>query len=88
MRRTSGLLWPGFSKEVAAGRTLLWGRPVGRFDACAVGTDRLELRYRRWPVVDVLRPRADGTFDGTGHVRMPRGGRLRFCRFVLERPAD
>jgi hypothetical protein len=78
----SGLLWPGFSKQLdeQAGTTYLWGVPIGGFDVVAArGNGPVELRYRRWPVVDVL----DGT-AGEGLLRLPGGRRWRFCRFRLE----
>jgi len=52
------------------------------------GTDgeALELCYLRWPVVDVLVPRSDGAFDGSGYLYLPGGRRRMFCTFVLETP--
>lgn len=62
VRRTGGLLVPGFSKRFdpdgSDGMTYLLGIPVGRFDVVASSADDseqgVELRYRRWPIVDVL----------------------------------
>ncbi len=79
VRRLSGLLPPGVTKEIAGGRgrTLLWGVPFGAF--------RMEggrFVYRRWPIVDLVEP-APGDADafvGRGTVFG-----LTFCRFRLER---
>jgi hypothetical protein len=91
VRRTGGLLVPGFTKRFSAdgacGRTYLWRIPIGRFDV--VDRDEssgAELRYRRWPVVDVLsaRPQQGGSIRGAGHVAVG-SARVRFCQFRLER---
>jgi hypothetical protein len=77
----SGLLWPGFTKQLDgdSGVTFLWGRAIGRFRVVRIDESHVELRYLRWPIVDVL----DGS-AGIGTVRLPGGRRWRFCRFVLE----
>ena len=91
VRRTSGLLVPGFTKCFTArggGVTHLWRVPIGRFDVEVLAGGVTELRYRRWPVVDVLeRPPSDpraGSIPAAGYVRLPGGRRVRFCRFRLE----
>ena len=95
VRRTAGLLVPGFTKRFTAdgraGMTYLWRVPIGRFDmrevAAAPGAaPAVELDYRRWPVVDVLatRPLDGGSIRAAGFVRLPGGRRIRFCRFRLE----
>ena len=89
VRRTGGLLVPGFTKRMRAdgtGTTYLAGIPVGAFRVVAAG-DATELRYRRWPIVDVLTARDGdgGAWDGLGMVRLPGGRRGRFCTFRLER---
>lgn len=81
---------PGFTKRFAAGGgeglTYLWRVPIGRFDVVEVDRGAVELRYRRWPVVDVLenRPRDGGSIRASGNLALA-GHRLRFCRFRLER---
>ncbi len=85
--RVSGVLWPGFSKRLDAHRrcgvTYLWGIPVGRFTVeqrrAAVDLPAgINLVYTRWPIIDRLVARSDGSFDGEGTI----AGR-RFCRFRL-----
>ncbi len=78
MRRVSGLLPPGVTKEIDGdrGRTLLFGAHFGSF---RVEGDRFV--YTFWPIVDILEPPA-GPAD-------PISGRgtilgLTFCRFRLE----
>ena len=91
VRRTGGLLVPGFSKRFApdgtAGTTYLWGVPIGRFRTSQRGDGSVELRYVRWPIVDELgaAARSGGSMPGAGFVRLPAGRRWRFCRFRLER---
>lgn len=103
VRRTGGLLVPGFSKRFdpdgSDGMTYLLGIPVGRFDVVASSADDseqgVELRYRRWPIVDVLADSpvepargaepARTSMSAAGYVRLPGGRRLRFCRFRLDR---
>lgn len=92
VRRTGGLLPPGFTKRFDAagsgGVTYLAKVPIGWFDVHGLGDGRVELRYRRWPIVDVLEraPRGGGSIPGAGYLRPPAGGRsVRFCRFRLER---
>jgi hypothetical protein len=92
VRRTGGLLVPGFSKRfdlvADEGTTYLAGVPIGRFDVRRRPDGAVELDYRRWPVVDVVgqAPVGDGSIDSSGYVRLPGAGRrLRFCRFRLER---
>lgn len=92
VRRTSGLLWPGFTKRFGAvqGVTYLWGTPVGRFAIVDAPDGGVQLRYLRWPVVDVLDadPRtASASMDAAGQLRISGGRRVRFCRFRLE-PTD
>ncbi len=90
VRRTSGLLVPGFTKrfDAGSGMTFFFGVPIGRFDVDVAPEGSTELRYRRWPVVDVLeRPPTDvrvGTIPSAGFVRLPGHRRVRFCRFRLE----
>lgn len=89
MRRTGGVLFPGFSKRFAnaRGTTYLWGIPIGRFDLEPRADGTVELRYLRWPIVDVVRgdpSHDDAPLDASGFVRLPRGGRVRFCDFLLE----
>jgi hypothetical protein len=78
VKRLSGLLPPfGVSKRIdgRTGYTSLFGLPVARFRV--VGH---RLVYRRWPIVDELRP--DGNaFVGRGRLF----GIVTFCRFRLER---
>ena len=79
MRRLSGLLPPGVTKEIAGGRgrTLLFGVHFGAF---RVEAGRLV--YSFWPIVDVIEPAPDGAdaFVGRGTVFG-----VTFCRFRLER---
>jgi len=94
VRRLTGLLVPGFTKQFAPdgsyGLTSFAGVPIGWFDV--VASDRpgvaCELRYRRWPVVDLLGdvPRADGppVVSGSGMLRLPGARLRRFCRFSLD----
>ena len=99
--RRSGLLVPGFTKRIAFdeagapthGVTYLWGVRIGAFDvrpAREFGQPDdapRALRYRAWPVVDLLEPtpRPDHLSPGCqGCIRLPGGRRLRFCRFALE----
>jgi hypothetical protein len=86
VERVSGLLWPGFTKQLrsSSGTTFLWGIAIGRFDVVQVGDTR-ELRYRRWPIVDVLEapPSGSDPIAAAGYVCLPGGGRRRFCRFTL-----
>ena len=91
VRRTGGLLVPGFTKrfdDEGRGMTYLWRIPVGWFDVVTSGgpAGGVELRYRRWPVVDRLdrRPAAGGSIRSAGFVAIG-GRRVRFCRFRLER---
>jgi hypothetical protein len=93
--RVAGVLPPGFTKRFAGtgeaalptvGTTYFLGVPIGRFDVVATEADAVELRYRRWPVVDVLDAaptpgRADLT--AAGYLRLLKGSRTRFCRFRL-----
>jgi hypothetical protein len=93
VRRTGGLLVRGFVKRFApdgaSGMTYLWRIPIGRFDVVERDGGRgleVELRYRRWPVVDVLaaRPHGGGSIRSAGYVALG-SARVRFCRFRLER---
>lgn len=91
VRRTGGLLAPGFTKRFdpdgSGGMTYLWGIPIGRFRLIDRDHGPIELRYVRWPVVDLVGgypPQARGPIDGAGFVRVPGGRVLRFCRFRLE----
>ena len=91
VRRTGGLLVPGFTKRFNAagttGLTYLWGVSVGRFDVVgSVSEPGVELRYRRWPVVDVLEaaPLEGGSIRAAGNVVLG-ARRVRFCHFRLER---
>ena len=91
VRRTGGLLPPGFEKRFsedgASGTTYFMGVPIGSFDVRAAGENEgVELVYRAWPIVDVLaHPPGDGdSIESTGNVSVG-GRRLRFCRFRLER---
>jgi len=95
VNRTAGLLPRGCTKRFQigadgrpnAGLTSFIGIPIGRFDVVYRSDGNEELWYRRWPVVDVLHRREgsgpNGTRIGTGNVRVPRGRRVRFCRFEL-----
>lgn len=79
VRRISGLLPPGVTKEIGAerGRTLLFGIHFGAFRV-----EGARFVYAFWPIVDMVEPdpdRADG-FVGRGTVFG-----LTFCRFRLER---
>jgi hypothetical protein len=92
VRRRTGLLPPGFTKRFsedgAIGTTYYLGVPIGRFKVRDAGDGSIELVYRHWPVVDVVLgwpAQARGPIDAAGYIRMPRGRRLRFCRFRLER---
>lgn len=91
VRRTGGLLVPGFRKRFSvdgsSGVTYLWRLRIGAFDVVAgTRTGSVELRYRAWPVVDVLdrAPLHGGSIPSIGTVAFA-GRRLRFCRFRLER---
>jgi hypothetical protein len=91
VRRTGGLLVPGFTKRFCAdgssGMTYLLRVPIGRFDVVASeASGAVELRYRRWPVVDVLerRPLDGGSIRSAGNVALG-ARRVRFCGFRLER---
>ncbi|MCW2923239.1 MAG: hypothetical protein JWM98_643 [Thermoleophilia bacterium] len=90
--RVSGLLVPGFTKRFDAGATrgtTYWcGVRIGAFDVVRT-RGACELRYRAWPVVDVLlgAPQAPTTrIESAGYLHLGGGRRLRFCRFRLERP--
>ena len=91
MRRTSGLLVPGFRKRFSPRRTdgvTSWlGVPIGRFQVVHRADGAVELRYARWPVVDVLDRApvngASATTTAAGFVSLPFGHRVRFCRFTL-----
>ncbi len=92
VRRTGGVLVPGFRKRFATddahGMTYLWGVPIGRFRIVQLDdAPTVQLRYVRWPVVDELEraPRDAGAIPAAGYVRLRRGRRIRFCRFRLER---
>ncbi len=94
VRRTSGLLVPGFRKRFSPDGT--WGVTylllirVGAFDVRRRDDGSCEFRYRAWPVVDVLESHPhDGTesIPAIGTVRLPGRRRSRFCRFALEAPA-
>ena len=76
VRRVSGLLPPGFTKQIGAteGRTLFLGIPIGRFHL-----DGRRLVYRRWPVVDEIEQRPDGVLMGRGRIFG-----VAFCHFRLE----
>ncbi|HSS40907.1 MAG TPA: hypothetical protein VLT58_19235 [Polyangia bacterium] len=77
VRRVSGLLPPGVSKEIQGdhGRTLLFGRHFGSFRI-----DGSRFVYLFWPIVDVLEPPApDQPVVGRGTIFG-----LTFCRFRLE----
>ncbi|MCW2961199.1 MAG: hypothetical protein JWM90_1586 [Thermoleophilia bacterium] len=98
VQRVSGLLVPGFSKRfdtgepasATSGCTYFLGVPIGRFDV-QPGPETIELRYRRWPVVDILERDPAAAEAGTwatsipafGTVCLPRGRRRRFCSFEL-----
>lgn len=98
--RESGLLVPGFSKRIRFedsvaidGVTYWWGIRIGSFDVqpaseCGLPDDAARcLRYRTWPVIDVLGQQvapAHGSPRCEGTIRLPRGRRLRFCRFSLD----
>ncbi|HVY37743.1 MAG TPA: hypothetical protein VHM31_07400 [Polyangia bacterium] len=78
VRRVSGLLPPGVTKEIAGdcGRTLLFGLHFGSFRI-----DGPRFVYLRWPIVDVLETSApDQPVVGRGTIFG-----LTFCRFRLER---
>jgi hypothetical protein len=84
VRRESGLLPPGVTKRIAAGRgwTLLLGLPVAPFRVLAADgapSPERTLRYRVLPIRDELRPREDGSWEGRGLLLG-----LEFCRFRLE----
>jgi hypothetical protein len=78
VRRVSGLLPPGVTKEIQGehGRTLLFGRHFGSFRV-----EGQRFVYLFWPIVDVLEP------SGPGQPLVGRGTifGLTFCRFRLER---
>lgn len=76
VRRISGLLPPGVTKEIDGdrGRTLLFGVRFGSF---RVHRDRFV--YSFWPIVDVVERRG-GVVEGRGTILG-----LPFCRFRLER---
>lgn len=92
VRRTGGLLVPGFRKRFtrdgSCGVTYLGPLRIGAFDVVAARhTEGVELRYRAWPVVDVLdgAPAAGGgSIPAAGTISIA-GRRFRFCRFRLER---
>jgi hypothetical protein len=91
--RDRGLLVPGFSKrfEDDEGTTCFLGVPIGRFTVVTLERGQTELRYRRWPVVDVLSepPVGTGSIAARGFIRLPPGGRrVRFCDFRLERQSS
>ena len=78
VRRVSGLLPPGVTKEIQGqfGRTLVFGCHFGSFRV-----DGARLVYRFWPIVDLL--------DGPATASDPITGRgtifgWTFCRFRLE----
>lgn len=76
IERRSGLLPPfGLTKRIEGGRgwTFFFGIPVGSF---RVNGRRLE--YVAWPVVDVMDPRPDGSWEGSALV-----GRWEFAQFRL-----
>lgn len=95
--RRSGVLFPGFSKHMTwvdgaatMGITYLWRLRIGAFDVEphheAAPTDAVALRYRTWPVTDVLCPPPtpdDGSADCRGCFRLPGGRLVTFCRFAL-----
>lgn len=90
VRRTAGLLLPGFTKrfdERGQGMTYLAGVPIGRFDVVVHGDRTAELVYRRWPIVDVLEtvPATGGSIRSAGFVRLPGARRVRFCSFRMQR---
>jgi hypothetical protein len=76
VRRVSGLLPPGVTKQIdgGRGRTLLFGLHFGSF---RVEGDRFV--YTFWPIVDVVDMRGD-LVEGRGTLFG-----LTFCRFRLER---
>ena len=88
--RVSGILPPGFTKRFngPSGVTRWLGVPVDRVDIEAVGTD-WALRYRHLPVLDVLTAHPvtskRDTITAEAFLLLPRGRRLRFCCFRLER---
>lgn len=97
VERVSGLLTPGFTKELDAapmhattGCTSFLGIPIGRFDVVQAGPG-VELHYRRWPIVDVVLAEPDSPsgppprqlLPATGSFRLPGGRRWRFCSFEL-----
>jgi hypothetical protein len=97
VKRTGGVLPPGFTKRFSddgsSGTTYFLGVPIGAFDVVDVpahgdddGGHGVELRYRLWPVVDVLDGRPDDAAPrrGSGNIAIA-GMRTRFCRFRLER---
>lgn len=83
---------PGFRKRFSAdgssGVTYLGPLRIGAFDvAPAKQAGAVELRYRAWPVVDLLESAPTGavrSIPGTG-MFAAAGRRVRFCRFRLER---
>ncbi len=78
VRRVSGLLPPGVTKEIDGqlGRTLVFGCHFGSFRV-----DGARLVYRFWPIVDLLDEPANDADSITG-----RGTLFgwTFCRFRLE----
>ncbi len=78
VRRVSGLLPPGVTKEIQGdhGRTLLFGRHFGSFRI-----DGPRFVYLFWPIVDLLEPPVlDQPVMGRGTIFG-----VTFCRFRLER---
>jgi hypothetical protein len=99
--RVSGLLVPGFTKRIRFspegapfdGVTFFWGIRIGSFDVRPAdefgqGDASLRcLRYRTWPVVDLLGSAptpTHGSPECEGCFRLPGLRRVRFCRFRLD----
>ncbi|MCW2972660.1 MAG: hypothetical protein JWN72_933 [Thermoleophilia bacterium] len=75
------------------GVTYLWGIRIGAFTVRPAhefgepDAGLRALRYRAWPVIDTLGTVpavAHRSPDCSGWIRLPRGRRVRFCRFELQ----
>jgi hypothetical protein len=92
-KRISGRHDAGGGPHARSGVTYFLGIRVGAFDVRPArefgfmdDSERC-LRYRSWPIVDVLEQRPStlgGSIGSAGYLRLPRGRRVRFCTFLLE----
>jgi hypothetical protein len=83
VRRTGGVLVPGFSKRfdlvARRGTTYLAGIAIGQFAMRVLPDGRVELDYARWPIVDVLDRHRDDPPAGTttpALLRLPARSRV------------